>query len=296
MTRARTRATALLLLSLFALGGCLGRAEDLIDDANVRVIITGARPADELMVDVAGERRAIRAADDEPIVVYLHLEAGQHDGVVWLEAAPPRCAAFSLSVGDDSGVDVASVDLREARPCNDEPDGGPHDGGHGDDAGSGADAGAEDAGSDAGPGPGEEDAGPGPHPAPVDVFLHLEQRSAVECLEPLCLQVTRVDADGVLTWVDLSAAEITGEVPPTDVDALAAATLAEAAEQLFSGTDPDCPQPRPLGLTLDELERRFVPAGEEDAVVQTIGIAGCAGVAAELSARLDFLRQLALDL
>lgn len=290
MSRLGMRAAALCALSLAALAGCLGRAEDLIDDANARVIITGARPADELVVAVADERRAIRAADEELIVVYLQLEAGEHEGVVRLEAVPARCAGFSLSVGEDSEVDIASVDLRDARPCGD-PAAEPGDGGQGDDdAGSDADIGA-DAGF------GDNDAGNGPVSPPSDVFLYLEEKSAVEpCVGLLCLQVTNVDGDGVVRWIDLTAAEVSGEVSPSDVDALAAAALSDGAEQLFAGADPECPQPRPLSLALDELERSYVPAGEEVAVVETVGIAGCSGVAAQLRARLDFLRQLALDL
>ncbi len=306
----RAFAPALLCLLCAAAGGCLGRAQDLLDDVNAQLIITGSAPGDALSVSVGEERWDVLGGEEDPIVVYLSLPPGSHDGEVRVRRQPARCASFTVTLADERSSDVVSVDLRDAVPCEPGADGGGgdpdagfdagQDAGAGVDAGQDGDAGsdtgsADDAGFDAGV-PQGGDAGPDPPPL-VDVFLHLEEGLTVDpCLELLCLQVTRVEADGRVFWLDLVAAEVSALVPLADVAALAAATLSEEADALFAGEDPDCPQPRPLGVAGIELERRYLPAGEATAVIETVGVAGCSGVADELRARLAFLRQLALGL
>lgn len=298
----RTLALAVIVVVVALLAGCLGRAQDLIADSNARVIVTGADAGDELSLAVADERRSMVVLDEEPVVVYFALEPGAHEGLVRRHADPPRCAGFVLLVEGGALPAIASVDLRSATPCEELDDGGGPDG----DAGvqdAGNDGGiAEDAGLDAGLG---EDAGrdAGP-PLPDagtdggqarDVFLHLSERVAIDpCLDVLCQEVTRVEADGTVAWLDVDVAEVSGQVSDADVDALAAAALSAEADALFAGDDPACAQPRPSALLPIELERRYLPPGESDAVVEVVGVAGCTGIAEELRARLAFLRQLAL--
>lgn len=285
------RLVGIAALSLAAASGCLGRAEDLVDDSNARVFITGAAAGDVISVEVADERRELTALDAEPLVVYLQLEEGEHNGLLRVEREPPRCVSFVLLLDDESDEDDASADVRSAAPCDDPADG---------DAG---DGGPEDGGPDAGPvpdaGPSPDDAGPAPDDAGPDpsVFVHLAERLPVEpCLGVLCVETTRVDADGRVTFIDVTAVEVSGQVSAADVEAAALATLSAEADALFEGEDPQCPQPRPDELVGIELERRFRAPGEDVDVVETVGVAGCGGVADELRARLAFLRLLALGL
>lgn len=312
------RRIALVLAVGALLPGCLGRAQDLIADSNARVIVTGAGAGDALSVDVAGERRSVVARDEGPLVVYLTLPAGTHAGLVRHDVAPPRCAAFVLLVEDGPLPATTSVDLHGAAPCVDPADAGePGDGGRFDAGGD--DAGHEDGGGDGGFDGGEPEGDAGEDDAGVDedagfdagepddagvdagpaarVFVALSEGVAIEpCVEPLCLQVTRAEADGTVAWLDLGVAEVSGQVPSADIDALADAVLSPAADALFGGADPACTQPRPVALLPLELERRYLSGESDDVIIEAVDVNGCTGTAAELRARLAFLRQLALGL
>jgi len=326
--------------------GCIfGTSASLLAEANTQLIITGVAVGDVVDVEVSDVVRSLVVDERSPVVMYLDLAQGQHDGALrWSRGGDERCFTFVVDVDNEDEGTSTSVDVRSALPCTPTPisdagmpdagvpdagdpipDAGPTDGG-GDmdagividiDAGLIVDAGVElDAGlSPADAGSPDVDAGSPDIDAgevfdagvPTDaglatdagvdattlIRLEVTEQLVFPCTLPPCDIITTIEADGAVSVQELALVEQNGTVPGADIDLFSQTLLSAEADALFAGADPSCPQPRGVQLENITLVRtRLVNSVEED---DSVDVSGCdAGIAADIRARVVFLRTLAL--
>ncbi len=296
--RSRARIVVGLLSAAVSSTACLHSAQDLVAGADGRVIVTGLSAGDDVTIEIDGDVKRATAPGDEPLVVYLELSQGDHDGrAIFTREDGDLCAAFVLHVTANAAT--ASVDAAAATLCEASDDAGfAVDAGHDVDAGFPPDDAGLPPPDDAGSPP-PDDAGFPPDAgfAPIELLTTLvESVDVLSCLVEPCSITTTVSADGSVAYTALDAATLTGSVQAVDLVATSERARSDPADALFAGDDPSCAQPRPTSLTLDTVTlRRDVDPGTGDPVVsQTVDVTGCdVGIARELRLRLQLLRQVA---
>ena len=117
------RPCRLVSLSVMAasLSACLPGPEQLEQQANLEVLVTGLRASEVVSVDVGGADRFSQAARDDVVRFYLTVPVGPRAGVVSLERETiRRCVAFRTEVLDEGRV-IVGVDVGAAVDCDAPP-------------------------------------------------------------------------------------------------------------------------------------------------------------------------------
>lgn len=278
------------------LSGCLHGSDDLVAGTNARVVVTGLDAGDAVVVRVDDDVKRAFARSADPLVVYLSLGEGEHEGSARIERGGRSvCASFVLEVDGNDDFEIAAIDARLAPTC---PVEGRDDAGAPDDAGvPDDDAGTVDAGPVDGGAP-QDDAGFPFEDAgatfPVERMASFsEEVDPTSCVLGACLVTTTIDESGEVAYTAGAAATIHATVGAADLAALEARVLHDDVDALFAGEDPQCPQPRPT-LSVDVATlRRAIRVGDDAPVVESVDVTGCGGVASELRVRVRHVRELA---
>lgn len=296
-------------IALLAVAACYG-PDDLVADASLEVLLTGAEPGDRVKLTLDGDESVLHVEEQPagPLSLFARLPPGEHEGELELLRADARyCTTFSVETRVDR-VEQVSLDLRFLPRCDEVttdagPDGGPPpDGGDDEDGGDDDEDGGElEPDDDAGePEPGDDAGEPdhGDHddagtPATVRRLERVEEEvHLLECSSD-CERETRVDDE---LRVSVSGPDgFEGQIPASDFAALEQAALSDDADLLFSGAADDCLVTSPPTTERVYLRRTYVTSvgSNEQSVQQTVEITGCGGVAASLRARVAFLREVA---
>jgi len=107
------------ILMALSLVGCLPGSETLVEGTNARLVITGLSAGDTVHIEVNDIIKDATAPSEEPLVIFLELDAGEHIGDALIERdGVSLCAPFVLLVETDAeGAAVASLDARAAPQC-----------------------------------------------------------------------------------------------------------------------------------------------------------------------------------
>lgn len=270
MRRLALPALLLLLLSLFA---CPWRSPgELVEDADVEVIVTGLIAGDRVVLELDDEETelVIDEQTGDQVRFYDTLGPGEHEAELELERGDERrceSVTFSTAAGE---LRTLALDAAQLEPCDEE----------------GEDPEEDD--------PPEE---PPPADAGPDAVRTLERLREVErddtCSPEPCELETRVESDGSVEVRDEDD-ELEGQLEDDAWQALAALALSPAADALFAGDDAACPLASPPAGVTVELERRVQEGDDEDTrVTERLDITGCEGIAAELRTALAMARELA---
>jgi hypothetical protein len=263
---------ALLVVALALPSACLWRGvDDLTDESNTELIVTGLEAGDRLAVELGEERveQTVAETDGDRISIFGSLPPGEHSATVEHERAGER-ACGELEFDVEQGAEATlSVDVRSLEECDEDDEDPPDEP--------------------------EPDAGPGDDPPSVILdgrFVHLEETSSESGCTDSCEETTvRVDDEGDVRVEGPEAFE--GSLPAAELVALAALAVSPEADALFAGDDPDCPlaSPPPDEDPV-ELERRVRDTETGDESTERVDATGCEGFAERLRERLELAASL----
>lgn len=288
----------LLLLTMLALAACPWRGvDDLVDDADLVVVLTGVVAGDAVVLEVGGRRTraSVRPGSAGELRLFVELDAGTHRAELRHERGDEvRCASFEVQPASGD-VATYALDARLMERCEDDDDEEQDDGGAADgDEPDAADAGEDDEEQDADAGDDDDDRDAGP---PETRFVWLSEVAPADGCSGNCDdEHTEIEADGSVSYDPADGEELEGTLSPAELAVVVQDSLSSAADALFAGGDPGCPVGQPSDETV-ELERRLLllEGGDETYLTERVDVSDCDGIALTLRQHLATARERALS-